>query len=60
MVVDPEVKASAEGDWVNLVKLEEVVVSEARYPPWRTCALSTPAKSVRALPELTFWSGMGS
>jgi len=25
MVVDPEVKTSAEGDWVNLVKLEEVV-----------------------------------
>jgi hypothetical protein len=25
MVVDLEMKASAEGDWVNLVKLEEVV-----------------------------------
>jgi hypothetical protein len=25
MVIDPEVKASAKGDWVNLMKLEEVV-----------------------------------
>jgi hypothetical protein len=25
MVVDPEVKASAERDWVNLVKLKKVV-----------------------------------
>jgi len=25
MIVDPEVKANAEEDWVNLVKLEEVV-----------------------------------
>ena len=25
MVVDPEVKANAEEDWIDLVKLEEVV-----------------------------------